>query len=111
MLSRAADSCPHRHAFRRIRGRERVSSSLLRRYGAHLPTSGPGGQDSYYYFAGGPSTVRNRQRNDLYTLEYSGHHCISFGMQVSTITFAYHACTPRPRPSAYTVLAACAALR
>ena len=48
----------------------------MKRYGERLPVSGPGGPDSYYYFAGGPSTVRNRQRDDLYTLEYSGHHCI-----------------------------------
>ena len=85
-----------RFAFRRIRGRERISSSLLKRYGERLPASGPGGPDNYYMFAGGPSTVRGRQRGDLYTLEYSGHHCIEFGMHVSTLTFSYHACASPP---------------
>ena len=103
MLSRAVVSSSHRHAFRRVRGRESVSASLLRRYGEHLPSSGPGGQDVYYYFAGGPSTVRNRQRHDLYTLDYSGHHCITFGMQVSELTFSYHACTQPPPPERITV--------
>ena len=82
------------YPFYRVRGR----LSPLTADTWFLPASGPGGQ-GYYYFAGGDTSVdaralRRRQTGDLHTLEYSGHHCITAGMVVSTLTFSYHARKP-----------------